>query len=283
MRARSRRRKRAPQGAGFFTRERLLLALAICVGAFVIGYAVTALAFRGGRAPADVVTVPDLRELSFTEATATLDRVGLHGIVSDSFPNPNIPAGSVVAQTPLPGQEVSPETDVSFIVSTGPLRPEVPDVISMAIPLATRALQTAGFEVLVEEAEPGDGARGEIVEVVPAPGTRLALPATVRIRIGIGLGDFEMPFLVGMPEAAARDTIAALELELGEVVYESPEARGALEVVAQEPVPGDTVSAGAVVRLRLRSADGDFDRPPPFRPEDLDPRAEAAIPQDRGR
>lgn len=245
-----------------------MIALGIALGAFIIGYGVTAFAFISGRAHSDVVTVPDVREMSFTDATRLLTRAGLQGIVSDSFPNPSIEAGAVIAQSPLPGQEVGPGAEVSIIVSSGPQRPEVPDVSTMALALATRALQTAGFQVLVEDAEPGDGPRGQIVEVVPAPGTSLALPATVRLRIGVGLGDFAMPFLVGMGEEAARDTLATLDLVLAEVVYESGVDVPPLEVVAQDPVPGDTVSEGSSVRLRLRALDDGrlsrpgFDEPP---------------------
>lgn len=282
MRARSRQRKPGPEGRGFFTRERTLIALGIALGAFVIGYGVTSLAFISGRDHSEVVTVPDVRETQFTDATRILARAGLEGIVSDSFPNPNIEAGAVIAQTPLPGQEVGPGAQVNIIVSSGPQRPEVPDVSTMALALATRALQTAGFEVLVEDAEPGDGPRGQIVEVVPAPGTALALPTTVRLRIGVGLGDFPMPLLVGMGEAAARDTLAALDLVLAEVVYDAGDDTPPLEVMAQDPVPGDTVSEGRSVRLRLRSLDdGRFTRPgfdEPLPEEGREPREEEFVP-----
>ena len=61
--------------------------------------------------------------------------------VGDSLPNPTIPRGAVVAQTPLPGQEVAPETEIRVILSQGPERREVPRVDAYLPPQAERLLR----------------------------------------------------------------------------------------------------------------------------------------------
>src|SRR5687768_14030039 len=70
----------------------------IAGAAFLIGYGLTALSFLRAGAPIDVVTVPDVRERPVDEATRILGRSDLSLEVGDSFPNPTMPAGAVLAQ-----------------------------------------------------------------------------------------------------------------------------------------------------------------------------------------
>ncbi|MEX2583997.1 MAG: PASTA domain-containing protein [Gemmatimonadota bacterium] len=226
------------------------MALAVSVGAFLVGYGISALSFTRGTAPTDVVLVPDVRTMELAQAEREMARAGLESAVSDSFPNPEVAAGAVLTQTPLPGQEVSPGVEVQLIVSTGRARPSVPEVEAMPLTLATRALQTAGFDVLVEQdSAPGD--LGRVVGVEPPAGTPLELPATVRLRIGGGYRIVEMPMLVGMQEERARETIEELGLEVGSIEYEEVEADQPGDVVEQRPAPGDSVATGSAVELRV--------------------------------
>jgi beta-lactam-binding protein with PASTA domain len=126
----------------------------------------------------------------------------------------------------------------------------VPDVSAMSPQIAVRALQTAGFNVALEDA-PGEGEPGTVVGVEPPAGTSVVLPATVRLRIGAAATLVAMPTLIGMLESVARETIAAIGLELVEVLYETSEQAEPGSVVAQEPAPGDSVSVGSPVRMRV--------------------------------
>jgi eukaryotic-like serine/threonine-protein kinase len=228
----------------------LLLVVGVGLTAFVVGFGLTALAFTRGRAPADVVMVPDLRDVQLAEARRRLSAGGLQLEVGDSFPNPNIPPGAILAQTPLPGQEVSPGAQVTVIVSTGQLRPTVPDVEAMPVILATRTLQTAGFDVLVEEAV-GEGQPGRVVSVSPAAGTPVTLPATVVVRVGAALPETAIPTVIGMREEAAKQTIEAAGFVVGEIVYVESEFGEPGGVVSQEPAPGSSAPSGAHIRLQV--------------------------------
>ncbi|MEX2572281.1 MAG: PASTA domain-containing protein [Gemmatimonadota bacterium] len=230
-------------------RRAVLIAIGVAVGAFLVGYGVTALAFTGSSGPADVVMVPDVREMTVEQARRAMDQEDLTVVVGDSFPNPQISRGAILAQSPLPGQEVSPNTEVRLIISTGPVRLPVPDVQAMPLDLAVRALQTAGFNVAVDE-EAGEGEVGTIVSSDPEPGTRLELPATVHVVVGDGMPEVAMPRLVGMREQGAREIIADMGLEL-EVVYQDDSFVEPGGVIAQEPAPGDSVEVGSAVELRV--------------------------------
>ena len=232
--------------------ERLLIKRIVGVGgaAFLMGYVLTAISFRTGGAPTEVVLVPDVRDRPVAEAADMMRAEDLTVVVGDSFPNAAVPAGAVLTQSPLPGREVSPGTEVRLIVSTGPLSPVVPQVGSMTVAAATQALQNAGFEVLVEEAT-GEGQPGRIVATIPAAGTRVSLPARVRLRVGGQRSRVAVPTLIGMLEETARSSITALGLQLGEVVYEQSEFGEPGSVTSQEPAPGDSVNVGTPVRIRV--------------------------------
>lgn len=240
-------------GRGILTPEVGKIALLVVViggFAFLIGFGLTALSFVRGSAPVDVVTVPDVRDLRVPDARRILGRSDLDLAVGDSFPNPMVPAGAILAQSPLPGQEVGPRTEIRVIVSTGQPRPIVPDVDAMPVALATRVLQTAGFQVLVEEA-PGEGTLGMVFGTVPEAGTAVPLPATVRIWVGGARPPFEMPSVIGMLEDAARATLEAGGLRVGEIDYETSALGEVGGVVGQDPPPGDSVHVGSAVRLRV--------------------------------
>lgn len=235
---------------------------------FLVGYGITALAFTSGAAPADVVMVPDVRELQFEQANRVMSRAGLTLELGDSFPNREIPAGAILAQSPLPGQEVGPGTQVRVLTSTGRPGPTVPDIEAMPLSLATRALQTAGFDVHIED-QLAEGPAGRVVETDPVAGTRVQLPATVRVRIGGAASTIEMPMLIGLLEQPAREAVAALGLELAEVIHQENIYGQPGGVFAQEPAPGDSIAAGGAVRLYVTANDAEG-----FDEERADPASE---------
>lgn len=244
---------------------------AIVIGAFAIGYGVTALSFTSG-AGIDVVTVPDVRTMTIPDAGRAMERAELELALGDSFPNAESPAGSILAQSPLPGQEVSRGTTVEVFVSTGAPRPTVPSVDGMPMNLATRALQAAGFDVLVQDT-PGVAAVGAVVGTDPPAGTAVQLPASVRLWVSSSPPRIEMPTLIGMLEAVARQTVEDAGLEVSEIEYQSTEFGEPGSVVTQEPAPGDSVNLGTDVRMRVNALGPPTSfRDDDFRPDDRDRR-----------
>lgn len=231
-------------------RRILTRVVVIGLGAFLLGYALTAvLFFRGSNRP-DVVTVPDLRSLSDELAERRLDDLGLTLQIGDSLPHPEVREGDVLAQSPLPGREVAPGTSVRVILSAGRPATAVPDVTRLAREPAGRVLEASGFRVQVVEV-PHPSPAGDVVGVVPAPGTPVRLPAVVQLQVSAGPPLVEVPALFGMDEVEARAALEALGLRLGEVAYELSETEGTEMVVEQLPVPGDSVPAGGEVQVRI--------------------------------
>jgi eukaryotic-like serine/threonine-protein kinase len=233
-----------PSGRRAFVRR----AAIVTVVAFAVGYLVTAFVIFGGGSGADVVTVPDVRTLAGPAARRALEQVHLQMEIADSLPNARVPLGGVVAQTPLPGQEVSPQTPVRVILSQGPGRRVVPRVDTYSAEHAERILSASGFSVETRNV-PDLRAEGRVVGTEPEPGTSLQMPASVRLLVSSGPPRVEVPLVVGMTAGEARDALSAAGLRTGDVQLDlRTDVRDGL-VLAQVPVRGDSVRAGSEVRL----------------------------------
>ena len=77
------------------------------------------------------VQVPDVREQSQTDATATIEAAGL--AVSEVLErnNANVPAGSALRTDPAAGEMVDIGSAVALFMSIGPEQVQVPDIVGM--------------------------------------------------------------------------------------------------------------------------------------------------------
>lgn len=224
--------------------------LGVVLGTFVLGYLVTALVFFPGSDRPPIIAVPDLREMDEGRARHTVRLAGLELDVGDTLPNPEVPAGRILSQTPLPGQEVAPGSPVRVIVSGGAERRAVPVVTAMTREQALRVLEASGFRVSVEEVEDLRAA-GRVVGIEPRPGTELQVPAAVRLLVSSGPPLVAVPDLYGLEH---EDAVAALEvagLELGEVEYSFAGFRAEELVIGQSPAAGASVPEGSAVDVRF--------------------------------
>lgn len=218
----------------------------VSVGAFLIGYAASALWMRSGSSARTVVTVPNLRELPLSQARDEAQDWELMLETTDSLPHPEIDAGRVLMQSPLPGQEVPPGTAVQVILSSGRARHPVPQLAGLSREQAEQVLRATGMEPVVEELNDMSRA-GLVVGTVPAAGSTVPVPASVRLQVSLGPPLVEVPDLVGAQEVDLPAILTPADLRLGEVVRElrlmDPEG----QVMAQQPAAGDSVPAGSEV------------------------------------
>ena len=100
-----------------------------------------------GAQPAADVTVPDLSNMTPSEAEAALTKVGLKGQAGDSVNSDNIENGHVASQDQAAGTTAKEGATITYHLSKGVETVEVPDVSGDSVNAATSALQTAGFTV----------------------------------------------------------------------------------------------------------------------------------------
>jgi serine/threonine-protein kinase len=201
-----------------------------------------------------IVTVPDLRKLELAAARRAADDAGLEVEVGDSLPNPNVPAGAVLVQSPLPGGEVAPGSSVRLILSTGPERRAIPSVGVLSEEQAAGTLRAMGFQVTVQRVS-SPRREGRVVGTIPAAGSRVPVPSAVRLLVSAGPPKVVTPRLVGLPQEQAAALLETAGLELGEPEREyHPELEAGI-VLAQRPAAGDTVPQGSGVHVVVSSHD----------------------------
>ena len=244
-------RERSPWLVWQSPEQRLLRKVAlVALTAFLLGYAATALWMWAGSSGRSVVTVPNLRELSLADATRLAERSELVMDPADSLPHPEVAAGHVLTQSPLPGQEVAPGTAIQVILSAGRERHAVPDVAGLSREQAEELLVATGMQPVVEEVNDRRRA-GLVIGTLPPSGSVLAVPAQVRLQVSLGPPLVAVPDLLGMNESEVEGHLATADLRLGEVAHELRifEAEG--QVVSQQPAAGDSVPVGSTVNVVL--------------------------------
>jgi eukaryotic-like serine/threonine-protein kinase len=183
----------------------------ILVGAailpFLIGYAIAVwVLFPPPDVVGEGIAVPQLRGRSTADARATLASAGLGGLDVTTLPHPRLPEGTVVAQSPLPGQQLRAGVGVRVAVSSGVPRVVVPDVVGFQVDRARGLLERLGFGVQqVDEA--GDAEAGRVTALEPGPGSRLPLPATVQLTVSAGPPQLP-PDTMLQPDTTAIDTLS---------------------------------------------------------------------------
>ncbi len=150
------------------------------------GYAFAVLVlFPAPDVAAQGIAVPSLMGKSMSEAQAEIREIGLGTLDVTRLPHPTAAEGTVIAQSPLPGQQLRGGAPVEVAVSDGVPRVSVPNVIDFPADRAAALLTRLGLRVQRTD-EPADAQAGRVIEQDPAPGTVVAVPARIVIRVSAG-------------------------------------------------------------------------------------------------
>lgn len=198
-----------------------------------------------------LVPVPDLRGLLASEARFAIEQAGLVSGTIDSIRHPQVPSGVIVGQSPLPMQFAVPGGTVEVSVSLGAERRPVPDVRRLRDDRAVTLLESAGFAVTVDSVQ-ADAPFGQVVDTDPVAGTRVTIPARIRMTVSLGPPVVVLPNLVGRSEAEARELLEALGLLVGEVEIRTRFGFSSGDVLETFPEAGAEVPRGGAVRLVIR-------------------------------
>jgi eukaryotic-like serine/threonine-protein kinase len=181
------RLRRLFAGAGARKWRPLLIALPLAILVpFAIGYLLAVfVVFPPTEVSAAGITVPDMIGSSASDAQRMLASAGLGPLDAEQLPHPSAPAGQVIAQSPLPGQQLRSGASVRVALSSGPPRALVPDVLGFSATRAESLLRRAGFEVAVMT-EQSPAAAGRVLRTEPEPGQERMLPAFVTLHVSAG-------------------------------------------------------------------------------------------------
>lgn len=153
---------------------------------FGVGYVIaTQVLFPTPDTAGTGIPVPGLYGDSRAEAEAAVREAGLEVGDVMELPSSQSQADRVLAQAPLPGQQLQPGATVSFAVGTGRPALRVPPLRGLGAATARDLLERAGFEVAVQQVEAREPA-GTVVDSEPPAGSERTLPAVVTLRVSVG-------------------------------------------------------------------------------------------------
>ncbi|MBW3594021.1 MAG: PASTA domain-containing protein, partial [Actinobacteria bacterium] len=118
---------------------------------------------------------------------------------------------------------------------------------------ATEELETAGFDVAVEE-RPSKKDEGQVLKQEPSAGERLEEGETVTITVSSGVRQVEVPEVEGLKLKEATEAIEAEGLKVGDVTRVETEDADPNTVIDQSPPAGTEVDVGSKVELEVAAS-----------------------------
>ena len=220
-------------------------------GTDVASGSVVSLVVSAGPAPV-TIPVPDVAGLTQAAAETAITNAGLTvGSVSTANSD-TVPAGNVISQTPAAATEVTPESTVDLVVSTGPATVfvTVPDVVGFTQAVAETEITNAGLVVgTVTTASSATVPAGEVIDQSPAAAIDVATGTAVDLVVSSGPALVSVPGVVGLSQANAEAAITSAGLSVGTVTTASSTSVPAGDVISQTPGSGTEVTEGSSVDL----------------------------------
>jgi len=156
-----------------------------------------------GKAPVPT-TVPNLYELSESAALTKLSDAGLvAGEITKAYSD-DVEEGLIISQSPSSGTSLNKGDSVSFVISRGPSKIEVPDVSGMSATAASALLKEYGFRVTFDSETSDNSDKDLVLYTTPSAGSKQEKGTTITVVIGEGHVETTTP-----PTTAAETTTTA--------------------------------------------------------------------------
>ncbi len=227
---------------------RLVLAgLALAMAGLVSAVITMRLAIHGAE-----VKVPDLQGLTVSEAVHKTANAGLNLGIDNKYYSVDVPAGRVLAQSPLPGAIVRREWRMRVTESLGPQRVAIPKVVGQQERVAAIEVRRLGLDLEETAQMPYSGAApGTVIAQNPQPGAggveRPSVSLLVSSPAPATSPAMVMPQMIGLPLLTASAMIAHAGLKVGPVENSYSSALPTSDAVGSDMAPADTVDPAGTV------------------------------------
>ena len=209
------------------------------------------------------VELPDIVDQEYYAARRTLQDLGLELEVIDEDFSPVIDEDHIIDQVPPPFTQVKKGRMVGVVVSRGPERIIVPNLVRLSEEQARARIRDAGMTVGRINERPDDSPRGTVIEQNPTAGVETLIKTPIELVVSTGPTAVTVPIprLINMGLDQALQTIRDLK---GRVWVEWVEDNSSLflTVVGQTPQPGELVGITPIFDLRVALRSGAV--PPPI-------------------
>ncbi|QPC46300.1 Stk1 family PASTA domain-containing Ser/Thr kinase [Mangrovibacillus cuniculi] len=208
------------------------------------------IAFAMITAPKEI-EVPITEDMELNDALDELTALGFEiGEVIEQNSD-EIEDGKVIKTDPKAGTMLLEGEEIDVFVSSGKEAIEMKDYVGNRVEQVNRILESAGFEVEVEE-EFSDDPIGTIVSQTPESGD-MVIPEDTIVTLIVSKGEapVEVKNLTGFNDQALRDYAesSGLTIDLSNEEYSDEVQAGT--VISQDPKPGTAVEKGSVISVVL--------------------------------
>jgi serine/threonine-protein kinase len=204
----------------------------------------------------DLVLIPNVAGRTLQDARDILGSEGFE-LVEESEEN-ELDVGLVIRTEPAGGERVRQDTTITIVVSGGPQQIAIPaSVIGDSVDVATQLLSSEqyGFDVITESQQDAEIPAGTVIATRPETGTLVPRGSTVTLIVSSGPGPVNVPPVIGLTEAVARNSLASTDLQAS-VEYRPLQPGDANDglVISQSIPSGTSVERGTVVALVVGQA-----------------------------
>ena len=200
----------------------------------------------------DEITVPNVSNMSESEAQKALEDAGFEKITSDFAYSDSVAEGDVIGTTPAANARATKDTEIVMKVSKGSEKKTVPNVVGQQDGDAQNAITAAGLTVGTVTYEYYDDVpKGQVVSQTVAGGKKVAPGTSVGLTISSGPKPPEkvsVPPVTGISIEEARALLDGVGLK-ADIKYDSETVGTVGQVIKCNPGVGTQVDEGSTVTL----------------------------------
>jgi beta-lactam-binding protein with PASTA domain/tRNA A-37 threonylcarbamoyl transferase component Bud32 len=194
------------------------------------------------------VTVPNAVGLKEQPAVQLIKNAGFTARVERAA-NPDVAKGIVMSTNPHAGARIQKGDEVVLLVSTGPPKTSVPDVVGMDYADAVQTLDDAHLNAKKHEVFSQKPA-GQVVAQDPKAGNNVVQGTEVVLDVSKGVKTVAVPNVVGMSEAQATSTLQQAGFQV-QSTKASSDSTPQGDVSAQNPSAGTDAPKGSTVTITV--------------------------------
>lgn len=224
----------------------ILLALTLFFFSALISYQLT---LKG-----EMVTIPDLTQLTLDEARKILTDKKLAIIKSGIELHENIEKDKIIQQDPLPGSKIKVNNVVKVVLSAGKEKVIVPRFIGRTLQSINPELLKAGLvKGRIAHIHTSAYAAGKIIAQQPSPDEEVARGFRISFLVSQGEQEkkFLMPDLIGKRASVALKKLKELEFNIGHIRYSYYPGLDSGIIINQYPDPGSRIQKRNLITMEV--------------------------------
>ena len=195
-------------------------------------------------------SMPSVEGKTRENAEIELNKNGMKNISYIEDRDDDIPTGSIISQSPVPGVTVIGRSKVELIVSIGKILRKVPNVTNISSYDAESRIENAYLKMVMREDYSNSVSSGFVISQEPVSGV-LESGNEVVVTISKGRRPVEVPNVVGQIAASAEQMLidAKVNIKLGQDDYDEDIPKGSIR--SQSPAAKSIIYEGDTVVIVL--------------------------------